>query len=82
MVLGPTDLFESNENIMFCSSNLLVGLKKKGVLMSVFSESEKYLCEGFIFSFVFSSIVAKYLLKTFEISAWFVMLDSLEDKQI
>ena len=38
MVLGPTDLFESNENIMFCISDLLLGLKKKGVLMSVFSE--------------------------------------------
>ena len=29
MLLGPTDLFESSEGIMFCVSDLLVGLRKK-----------------------------------------------------
>ena len=33
MLLGPTDLFESSEDIMFCISDLLVGVR---VLMSVF----------------------------------------------
>ena len=29
MLLGPTHLFESNEGIMFCISDLLVGLRKR-----------------------------------------------------
>ena len=29
MLLGPTDLFESSEDIMFCISDLFVGLRKK-----------------------------------------------------
>ena len=29
MLLGPNDLFESSEDIMFCISDLLVGLRKK-----------------------------------------------------
>ena len=33
MLLGPSDLFESSEDIMFCISDLLVGVR---VLMSVF----------------------------------------------
>ena len=33
-----------------------------------------------MFSFVFSASVAKYLLKTFEISTWLVMVEPLEDK--
>ena len=43
-------------------------------------KSEKCLHEGLIFSFVFSVIVAKYLLKTFEISTWFVIVEPLENK--
>ena len=29
MLLGPADLFESSEDIMFCILDLLVGLRKK-----------------------------------------------------
>ena len=58
MLLGPTDLFESSKD-MFYISHLLVGLKKKGVWVLFFRKSEKCLCEGLIFSFAFSAIVAK-----------------------
>ena len=33
MLLGPTDLFELIEDIMFCISNILVGLRKKDFLV-------------------------------------------------
>ena len=29
MLLGPTDLFESSEDVMFCIHDLLVGLRKR-----------------------------------------------------
>ena len=29
MLFGPTDFFESSEDIKFCVSDLLVGLRKK-----------------------------------------------------
>ena len=46
MLLGPTDFFESKEDIMFW--------------VLLFWNSEKCLPEGLIFSFVFSAIVAKH----------------------
>ena len=59
MLLGPTDLFESSKNIMFCNSDLLVGLTKKCELWVLFFKKlDKCLCEGLIFSFAFSATVA------------------------
>ena len=40
ILLGPTDLFEFRENIIFCISSLLVGLKK-AVLIFIFYEIRK-----------------------------------------
>ena len=57
MLLNPTDLFESSEDIMFCISDLLVGLRKKELYYWFYKKSEKCLCEGLIFSF--SATVAK-----------------------
>ena len=57
MLLNPTDLFESSEDIMFCISDLLVGLRKKELYYWFYGKSEKCLCEGLIFSF--SATVAK-----------------------
>ena len=36
MLLVQTNLFELSKDIMLCISNLLLGFRKKGVLMSVF----------------------------------------------
>ena len=38
MLLGPTDLYESSEDTMFCISDLLVALRKKEFFSSVFKE--------------------------------------------
>ena len=35
-LLVQTNLFELSKDIMLCISNLLLGFRKKGVLMSVF----------------------------------------------
>ena len=60
MLLGPTDFFESKEDIMFCISDLFLGLRKKQFWVLFFCNSEKCLREGLIFSFAFSAIVAKH----------------------
>ena len=60
MLLGPTDFFESKEDIMFCISDLFVVLRKKQFWVLFFCNSEKCLREGLIFSFAFSAIVAKH----------------------
>ena len=80
MMLDPANLFKSSEDIMFCISNLLVGLRKKEFWVLFFRKSEKRFAEGFIFYFVFSAIVAKQLLKIFEISTFLVILKPLQDK--
>ena len=36
MLLVQTNLFDLSKDIMLCISNLLLGFRKKGVLMSVF----------------------------------------------
>ena len=58
MLLGPTDLFESSEDIMFCISDLFVGLRKKEFWVLFFRKSKTCLCEGLIFSFAFSAHIA------------------------
>ena len=51
ILLGLTDLLESNEDI-FSISVLSVGLTKKEILDLFLRKSEKYLCETEILSFV------------------------------
>ena len=45
MLLGPTDLVESSEDMMRAISSLSVGLKKR-ILSSIFLESLKSVCES------------------------------------
>ena len=80
IMLGSNDFFESSEDITFYISDLLAGLRKKELWVMFFRKSEKWLLEGFIFSFVFSEIVAKWLLKIFKTSLSLVMVKPLEDK--
>ena len=59
MLLGPTDLFESSENILH-NSDLLLGLRRKEFWCMFFRKTEKCMCDGLIFSFVIIvAIVAK-----------------------
>ena len=57
ILLGPTDLLESNEDMTFSISVLYVGLTKKEILDLFLRKSElKYLCENEILSFVLLAI--------------------------
>ena len=56
ILLGQTDLLESNEDIIFSISVLSVGLIKKEVLDLFLRKSKKYLCENEILSFVLPEI--------------------------
>ena len=79
IMLGSNDFFESSEDITFYISDLMAGLRKKELWVLFFRKSEKWLLEGFIFSFAFSEI-AKWLLKIFKTSLLLVMVKPLEDK--
>ena len=46
MLLGPTDLVESSEDMMRAISSLSVGLKQKKNFELDFSESLKSVCES------------------------------------
>ena len=46
ILLGPTDLLESNEDMTFSISVLSVGLTKKEILDLFLRKSEKCLCEN------------------------------------
>ena len=59
ILLGPTDLLESNEDMTFSISVLSVGLTKKEILDLFLRKSEKCLCENEIFSFVLLVIEEK-----------------------
>ena len=59
MLLGPTDLLESNEDMTFSISVLSVGLTKKEILDLFFKISEKCLCKNEILSFVLVAIEEK-----------------------
>ena len=45
MLFGSTDLFEFREDIIFCTSYSLVGLRKKEFWFLSYRKLEKYLCE-------------------------------------
>ena len=57
ILLGPTDLLESNEDMTSSISVLSVGLTKKEIIDLFLRKSEKYLCENEILSFVLVKIV-------------------------
>ena len=59
ILLGPTDLLESDEDMIFSISVLSVGLIKKEVLDLFLRKSEKCLCESEIISFVLPAIEEK-----------------------
>ena len=59
ILLGPTDLLESNEDMIFSFSVLSVGFIKKEPLDLFLRKSEKFLCENEILSFVLSAIEEK-----------------------
>ena len=68
IMLGPTDLLESDEVMIFSISVLLVELTNKEILYLFLRKSGKCLCENEILSFVLLAIEEKYLLKIFEIA--------------
>ena len=59
ILLGPTDLLESNEDMVFSISVLSVGLIKKGSIRYIFKNPEKCLCEDEILSFVLPAVEEK-----------------------
>ena len=59
ILLGPTDLLESNEDITFSIPVLSVGLTKKEILDLSLRKSEKYLCENETLSFILLAIEEK-----------------------
>ena len=59
ILLGPTDLLESKEDMTFSISVLSVGLTKKEILDLFLRKSEKCLCENEILSFVLLAIEEK-----------------------
>ena len=59
LLLGLTDLLESNEDMAFYASALSAGLTKKEILDLSLRKSEKYLCENEILSFVLVAIEVK-----------------------
>ena len=58
ILLGPTDLLESNEDMTFSISVLSVRFTKKEILDLFFKKAEKCLCEK-ILSFVLLAIEEK-----------------------
>ena len=59
ILLGPTDLLESDEDMIFSISVLSVGLIKKEVLDLFLRKSEKYWFENEILTFVLLAIEEK-----------------------
>ena len=58
ILLGPTDLLESYE-VMIFSISVLSGLTKKEILHLFLRKSEKCLCENEILSFILLAIEEK-----------------------
>ena len=56
VLLGPTDLLESNEDMTFSISVLSKRLTKKEILDLFLRKSEKCLCENEMLSFVLVAI--------------------------
>ena len=65
ILLGPTDLLESNEAMTFSISALLVGLTEKEIIDPLLRKSEIRLCKTEVLSLVLLAIKEKYLLKIF-----------------
>ena len=59
ILLDPTDLLESNEDMTFSISVLSLELTKKEILDLFLRKSEKCLCENEILSFVLLAIEEK-----------------------
>ena len=59
ILLGPTDLFESNEDMTFSISVLSVAFTKKEILDLFLREFEKGLCENEMLCFVLLAIEEK-----------------------
>ena len=59
ILLGPTDLLESNEDMIFSISDLSVGLIKKEILDLFLRKLEKCLCENEMPSFILPAIKEK-----------------------
>ena len=59
ILLGPTDVLESNEDMTFSISVLSVRLTKKEILDQFFKKSERCLCESEILSFDLLAIKEK-----------------------
>ena len=59
ILLGPTDLLESNDDMIFTISVLSVAFTKKKILDLLLRKSEKCLCENEILSFVLLAIEEK-----------------------
>ena len=56
ILLGPTDLLESNEDMTFSISVLSVVFTKREILDLFLRKSGKYLCQNEILSFVLPAI--------------------------
>ena len=63
ILLGPTDLLESNEDMAFPISVLSMGLTKKEILDLFFGKSEKCLWQNAILSFVLLTIETKIVVE-------------------
>ena len=59
ILLGPTNLLESSDDMIFSISVLPVGLTKKEILDLFLRKSEKCLCKNEILSFVLLAIEEK-----------------------
>ena len=59
ILLGPTDLFESNEDMIFSISGSSVELIKKEILDLFLRKLEKCLCENEMSSFILPAIKEK-----------------------
>ena len=68
ILLGPTDLSESNEDMTFSISVLSVGLTKMEIKDLFLRKSETYLCKNEVLSLVLLAVKEKSLLKIFEIA--------------
>ena len=70
ILLGPTDLLESNEAMTFSISALSVGLTEKEIIDPFLRKSEIRLCKTEVLSLVLLAIKEKYLLKIFWDCNW------------
>ena len=70
ILLGPTDLLESNEDMTFSISVLSVGLTKKEILDLFLRKSEKCLCENKMLSLILLAIEKKIVVENTRDCLW------------